>query len=125
MFLSSPLLLRKTKRGSFSRETLQHMAASNDSSPLAEFYDSQRAGRRRSTLDLGTHKGSCHCGAVAFEVRCRPRVKSLLQCTCLACFKYRDLTLYFKSDKFRVLQGKDNNHRPYYQVKTYPLFGPC
>ena len=35
--------------------------------------------------DAGTHKGSCHCGAVQFDVRLSDGLKTVRRCTCSYC----------------------------------------
>ena len=52
------------------------------------------------------YEGSCHCGAVAFEVEApaRPRVQ---RCNCSICMKSGFLHLIVPKSRFRVLRGED------------------
>ncbi len=53
------------------------------------------------------YKGSCHCGAVWFEVEAPERIKCA-DCNCSICAKSGFLHLIVPMSKFRLLQGKDN-----------------
>ena len=52
------------------------------------------------------HKGSCHCGAVTFEVDC-PRDVVLDDCNCSICAKTGFLHLIVPASRFRILSGAD------------------
>lgn len=52
------------------------------------------------------HKGSCHCGAVIFEVEC-PRDVVLEDCNCSICAKTGFLHLIVPASRFRILSGGD------------------
>ena len=54
-----------------------------------------------------THSGSCHCGAVRFEVDAPARVK-VEDCNCSICRKSGYLHLIVSRDRFRLLEGEDN-----------------
>ena len=54
-----------------------------------------------------THSGSCHCGAVRFEVDAPARVK-VEDCNCSICRKSGYLHLIVSRDRFRLLEGADN-----------------
>jgi len=61
--------------------------------------------------DFVIHKGSCHCGAVSFEVKA-PADLQVTDCNCSICSKSGMLHLIVNKDDFRLLSGKDN-------LKTY------
>jgi hypothetical protein len=50
-------------------------------------------------------KGSCHCGAVRFEVRTGPEVE-LVDCNCSMCARTGYLHLIVPKADFRLLTGK-------------------
>ena len=52
------------------------------------------------------HKGGCHCGAVAFEVRA-PNEVELVDCNCSMCFKTGYLHLIVSKKDFKLLRGED------------------
>lgn len=51
-----------------------------------------------------TSKGSCHCGAVSFEVDWDPSTTTILDCNCSMCRKKGFLHLIVPAEAFR-LQG--------------------
>lgn len=53
-----------------------------------------------------THSGSCHCGAVRFEVDAPARVK-VKDCNCSICRKSAYLHLLVPRDRFRLLEGEE------------------
>jgi hypothetical protein len=53
-----------------------------------------------------THRGSCHCGAVRFEVDAAARLR-VEDCNCSICRKSAYLHLIAPRDRFRLLQGED------------------
>ena len=53
-----------------------------------------------------SHKGSCHCGAVAFEVEGEPA--SALSCNCSMCSRKGSLLWFVPREKLRVLAGEDH-----------------
>ncbi|MBV9913459.1 MAG: GFA family protein [Sinobacteraceae bacterium] len=53
---------------------------------------------------LITHRGGCHCGAVAFEVEAPARV-TVSDCNCSICRKSGYLHLIVPAARFRLLQG--------------------
>lgn len=57
------------------------------------------------------YKGSCHCGAVAYEVEAPEEVEAT-ECNCSICSKAGYLHLIVDKEKFRLLQGED-------QLSTY------
>jgi len=50
-------------------------------------------------------RGSCHCGAVAFEVLTSDEVE-LVECNCSICSMTGYLHLIVAKDRFRLLQGE-------------------
>ncbi|EGG15422.1 hypothetical protein DFA_10257 [Cavenderia fasciculata] len=55
-----------------------------------------------------TYHGSCHCGAVKYEVDLDLNRTKLGKCNCSICSKIRILGTIVKPDCFRIIQGKDN-----------------
>ena len=58
-------------------------------------------------MDVVTHKGGCHCGAVRFEVDA-PATPDVFSCTCSVCAATGFLHLIVKADTFRITLGEDN-----------------
>ena len=59
---------------------------------------------RKKPKDKAWHKGGCHCGSVAFEVRTAPEVE-LVDCNCSMCAKTGYLHLIVKKKDFKLLRG--------------------
>ena len=55
---------------------------------------------------MKTYQGSCHCGAVKFEVDAD--LSEVTRCTCSMCSKKGGLFYYVPPDQFRLLQGEDD-----------------
>ncbi len=55
---------------------------------------------------MKTYRGSCHCGAVKFEVDAD--LSEVTRCTCSMCSKKGGLFCYVPPDQFRQLQGEDD-----------------
>ena len=53
-----------------------------------------------------THRGGCHCGAVAFEVDAPTRL-DVQQCNCSVCSMTGFLHLIVPASRFRLLRGSD------------------
>jgi len=53
---------------------------------------------------LITHRGGCHCGAVAFEVDAPARV-TVSDCNCSICRKSGYLHLIVPAERFRLVRG--------------------
>lgn len=53
-----------------------------------------------------THRGGCHCGAVAFEVEA-PADLEVLECNCSICTMSGFLHLIVPAASFRLLSGSD------------------
>ena len=58
------------------------------------------------TEPLVTHKGGCHCGAVAFEVDA-PAVLRVQECNCSICEMTGFLHLIAPASRFRLTRGAD------------------
>lgn len=56
---------------------------------------------------MSLYKGSCHCGAIQFEVEA-PDVVECQDCNCSICSKSGYLHLIVPQSKFKLLQGEDN-----------------
>jgi len=54
-----------------------------------------------------THRGSCHCGAVAFEVDA-PEPLVVQRCNCSICTKAGFLHLIVPKSRFRLLRGEES-----------------
>lgn len=52
-----------------------------------------------------THPGSCHCGAVKFEVQAD--VEGLMECNCSICSRAGWKLTFVPADSFTLKQGKD------------------
>jgi len=55
---------------------------------------------------LLTHRGGCHCGAVAFEVQAPAQV-TVSECNCSICRMTGFLHLIVPANRFRLLQGAE------------------
>jgi hypothetical protein len=55
---------------------------------------------------LLTHRGGCHCGAVAFEVDAPTRL-DVQQCNCSVCSMTGFLHLIVPASRFRLLRGAE------------------
>src|SRR6185437_1381592 len=53
-----------------------------------------------------THRGGCHCGAVAFEVDAPAEIVAL-ECNCSVCRMTAFLHLIVPQSRFRLLRGAD------------------
>jgi hypothetical protein len=53
-----------------------------------------------------THKGSCHCGQVAFEVDGEP--VNVLACNCSMCARRGSLLWFVPRDRLRLLTPEEN-----------------
>jgi hypothetical protein len=59
-----------------------------------------------SGAPLVTHRGGCHCGAVAFEVDA-PASIEVSDCNCSVCAMTGFLHLIVPKERFRLLRGAD------------------
>ena len=56
---------------------------------------------------MTTHRGSCHCDAVSYEVDA-PDHLLVTECNCSICSRSGYLHLIVNKDAFRLLSGEDN-----------------
>lgn len=61
----------------------------------------------KSDVQIKTHKGSCHCGAVKFEADV-DLSKGATRCNCTVCTKLATLGVMAKPEGVRVTQGEDS-----------------
>ena len=54
-----------------------------------------------------THRGGCHCGAVAFEVDA-PAAPEVFECNCSICAMTGYLHLIVPKERFRLLRGDES-----------------
>lgn len=59
------------------------------------------------TLPAGMHRGTCHCGAVVFEVSLPNGLQNLRRCNCSLCRRKGAVMASAKLDDLRVVQGAD------------------
>lgn len=52
-----------------------------------------------------THAGSCHCGAVAFELD--SDLDGLIECNCTHCYRKGMILAFVTPESFRLLRGDD------------------
>jgi hypothetical protein len=55
---------------------------------------------------MALHKGSCHCGAVAFEVQVD--LEPIIECNCSICRRKGHLLAFAPREALNVLQGEEN-----------------
>jgi hypothetical protein len=54
---------------------------------------------------MSVHKGSCHCGAVEFEVD--TDLAGAIQCDCSLCRRKNAVMIRIPGEKFRLVKGED------------------
>lgn len=52
-------------------------------------------------------EGSCHCGAVRFEVNAQPPTKAI-SCNCSHCRRKGFLLSFFPAEQFTLMQGEES-----------------
>jgi hypothetical protein len=57
-------------------------------------------------MELSTHKGKCHCGAVRFEVRLPDKIEAL-ECNCSICKMNGYIHIIVPASRFRLLEGNE------------------
>jgi hypothetical protein len=62
-------------------------------------------GDRRVPRELRTYRGSCHCGAVRFEID--TDFPELTTCDCSICRRKNALMVKVHESRMRILQGED------------------
>jgi hypothetical protein len=62
------------------------------------------ATRKSANDKMSWHRGGCHCGAVAFEVRTQGEIE-LVDCNCSMCAKTGYLHLIVSKADFRLVKG--------------------
>ena len=55
---------------------------------------------------MTTHKGSCHCGAVTFEIS--GSVEKGVRCDCSLCKRKGAIMVLMEKDQFTLTSGEDN-----------------
>jgi hypothetical protein len=66
---------------------------------------------------LVTHRGGCHCGAVAFEVDA-PADFTALECSCSICRMTGFLHLIVPKSRFRLLRGAEDLSEYRFNTRT-------
>lgn len=54
---------------------------------------------------MSTHHGSCHCGAVRYEVE--TDLEGAITCNCTHCSRKGFILVFVDADKFKLLSGAD------------------
>ncbi len=57
-------------------------------------------------MELRTHKGKCHCGAVRFEVILPDNIEAL-ECNCSICSMTGYIHLIVPASRFKLLEGNE------------------
>ncbi len=63
-------------------------------------------------------KGSCHCGAVQFEIHSKTALDSVHHCDCSLCRKKTAFVGSVKLEELHLMQGKDNLTLYQFNTKT-------
>ena len=56
-------------------------------------------------MSAASHTGSCHCGAVEFQIE--SDLESPIRCNCSLCIRRGAVMHYVESDKFRLVRGEE------------------
>ena len=56
---------------------------------------------------MSTHRGSCHCGAVVFEVEAELAEQRILACNCSICRRKGFVHLIVPPEQFTLVQGQE------------------
>ena len=72
------------------------------------------------------HQGSCHCGAVRYEVDL-DLAKGVNRCNCTICTKLQLANIIVKPEAFRLLAGKDRliDYKRPEGVNNFPFCNTC
>ncbi len=54
---------------------------------------------------MQTHKGSCHCGHVQYEINAD--IKNAIECNCSICLRKGTILTFVGPDQFKILLGHD------------------
>jgi hypothetical protein len=68
--------------------------------------------------DVRTEKGSCHCGAVEFEVDLENGYENVRRCNCSMCSRKGAIMAGVPLDRLRVTQGADKLSLYQWNTKT-------
>lgn len=68
-------------------------------------------------MDTVLHHGSCHCGAIQFQVQA-PKVINAIDCNCSICSKKSNLHFIVPESHFTLLQGEDKISTYTFNTKT-------
>lgn len=76
--------------------------------------------------ELVTHRGSCHCGSVQFEVDAAESLE-LEMCNCSICTMSGIVHLCVPNQRFRITDGEDNltSYRFGSGVASHPFCSTC
>ncbi|MBL4788164.1 MAG: GFA family protein [Kordiimonadaceae bacterium] len=64
-----------------------------------------------------THRGSCHCGSVAFEVDAPADIEAV-SCTCSMCTRTGFVHVIVGGEAFRITEGEDNLTEYQFNTRT-------
>ncbi len=56
--------------------------------------------------EVKTYRGSCHCGAVSYEVT--TALAQVIDCNCSICSRTGSLLTFVAEDQFKLLSGEDS-----------------
>ena len=56
---------------------------------------------------MATHRGSCHCGRVVFEVEAELADERILSCNCSICRRKGYLHLIVEPERFTLVEGEE------------------
>ena len=65
-----------------------------------------------------TRKGTCHCGAVEFQVELEGGLQDLRRCSCSLCRRKGAIMACVPLDKLKIVQGKDKLSLYQWNTKT-------
>lgn len=70
--------------------------------------------------DVKTHQGSCHCGAVAYEVDMA--LEGLVECNCSHCYRKGFVLGFVGPDAFRLTRDGPQTHYRFHNHKIRHRF---
>lgn len=76
-------------------------------------------------MRMKTYKGSCHCGAVQYEVQ--GDFSSAIECNCSMCSKKGTILAFASEEAFKLLSGEDtlSNYQFYKKVIHHTFCKNC